>query len=156
MFRLIPPALHRLLLRLAHRLRHSWRSWRKVPISGCSVIVTDMEGSILMLRHSYGSSSWSLPGGGIGHNESAEDAARREVREELGIELGAMNAIGVIEEVISGSPHTAHVFSAMALFHPAPDRREVIEARFFPGHSLPEPQSDLTRARLELWRTRRS
>lgn len=156
MFRLIPPALHRFILRIAHRLRHRWRSWRKSPINGCSVIVTNMEGSILMLRHSYGSGAWSLPGGGIGRRENAEDAARREVREELGIELGELTAIGVIEEVISGSPHTAHVFSAIALFHPKPDRREVIEAHFFPRHSLPEPQSDLTRARMALWRARRS
>ena len=145
-----------MLLRVAHPIRHHWRSWRKLPISGCSVIVTNMEGSVLMLRHSYGGGSWSLPGGGIGRGESAEDAARREVREELALELGALEAIGELEETISDCPHTAYVFTAMALHHPKPDGREVVEARFFPGHSLPEPQSEFTRARLALWRARKS
>ncbi len=156
MFRLIPPALHRSLLRIAHNLRHRWRSWRKVPINGCSVIVTNAEGAVLMLRHSYGGGSWSLPGGGIGRGESPELAARREVQEELALELGTLVAVGEIEETISDCPHTAHVYTAMALHHPTPDGREVIEARFFPGHSLPEPQNELTRARLALWRARRN
>ncbi|TNE29132.1 MAG: NUDIX domain-containing protein, partial [Alphaproteobacteria bacterium] len=140
----------------AHRLRHRWRSWRKAPISGCSVIVTNAEGAVLMLRHSYGGGSWSLPGGGIGRRESAEDAARREVREELALEIGTLVAIGEINEVISGCQHTAYVFTGMALYHPRPDGREVVEARFFPGHSLPEPQNEMTRARLALWRARRN
>jgi len=33
---------------------------------------------------------WGLPGGRIEYGESAEDAARREVTEELGITLGAL------------------------------------------------------------------
>ena len=60
--------------------------------------------------------------------------------------------VGRIEETISGSPHTAHVFHCLTDETPRIDAREVIEARFFPTHSLPEPLSALTRARLDLWR----
>jgi hypothetical protein len=40
--------------------------------------------------------------------------------------------------------------------HPRPDRREVIEARFFPLHSLPEPLTPLSRKRVAAWKARRT
>lgn len=151
---LIPASLHRRLLPLAHTLRHYWRRWRKTPIAGVSVIVTNLSGDVLLLKHSYGPAVWSLPGGGLARGEDPLDAARREVREELGVELARIEAIGTLEEVLSGSPHTAHIFAAVCDRQPQPDRREVVEARFFPSHSLPEPLGRTTRARIAVWRAR--
>jgi ADP-ribose pyrophosphatase YjhB (NUDIX family) len=135
-------------------MRHSWRRWRKVPIAGVSVIITNLGGDVLLLRHSYGPDVWGLPGGGINRGEEPEAAARREVREELGIELARLEPIGTLEEVLSGSPHTAHLFAAICNQHPRPDGREVVEARFFPSHSLPEPLGRTTRARIAAWKAR--
>jgi len=151
---LLPAPLHRALLPLAHGMRHSWRRWRKVPIAGVSVIITNLGGDVLLLRHSYGPDVWGLPGGGINRGEEPEAAARREVREELGIELARLEPIGTLEEVLSGSPHTAHLFAAICNQHPRPDGREVVEARFFPSHSLPEPLGRTTRARIAAWKAR--
>ena len=151
---LLPAALHRALLPLAHRLRHAWRRWRKVPIAGVSVVITNLTGDVLLLKHSYGPDVWSLPGGGLGRGEDPLAAARREVREELGITLARIEPIGTLEEVLSGSPHTAHLFAGVCDARPQPDRREVIEARFFPSHSLPEPLGRTTRARIAVWRGR--
>lgn len=151
---LLPAPLHRALLPLAHGMRHSWRRWRKVPIAGVSVIMTNLGGDVLLLRHSYGPDVWGLPGGGINRGEEPEAAARREVREELGIELTRLEPIGTLEEVLSGSPHTAHLFAAICNQHPHPDGREVVEARFFPSHSLPEPLGRTTRARIAAWKAR--
>ncbi len=151
---LLPAPLHRALLPLAHRLRHAWRRWRRTPIAGVSVVITNLGGDVLLLKHSYGPDVWSLPGGGLGRGEDPESAARREVREELGIELARIEPIGTLAEVLSGSPHTAHLFAGTCDRHPQPDRREVIEARFFPSHSLPEPLSRHTRARIAAWRAR--
>lgn len=150
----IPAALHRALLPLAHRLRHRWRRWRKAPIAGVSVVITNLTGDVLLLKHSYGPDVWSLPGGGIGRGEDPLAAARREVREELGVELARIEAIGTLDEVLSGSPHTAHLFAGVCDQRPQPDGREVIEARFFPSHSLPEPLGRTTRARIAVWRAR--
>jgi ADP-ribose pyrophosphatase YjhB (NUDIX family) len=150
----LPAALHRAVLPLAHRIRHMWRRWRKAPIAGVSVIVTNLGGDVLLLKHSYGPDVWSLPGGGLGRGEDPLDAARREVREELGIELARIEPVATLEEVLSGSPHTAHLFAGTCDRHPRPDGREVTEARFFPSHSLPEPLGKTTRTRIAAWRAR--
>lgn len=154
MAKLLPASLHRALLPLAHALRDSWRRWRKTPIAGVSVIVTNLSGDVLLLKHSYGPAVWGLPGGGLGRGEDPADAARREVHEELGVDLARIDFVGTLEEVLSGSPHTAHIFTAVCDRQPRPDRREVIEARFFPSHSLPEPLGETTRRRIAVWRAR--
>jgi len=152
--RLLPAPMHRAILPLAHKVRHRWRIWRGVPLAGVSVVITDLKGDLLLLRHSYGPKVWALPGGGLRKGEIPERAAKREVLEELGIELGTVHSLGTIEEVISASPHTAHLFTAIIDSHPKPDRREVLEARFFPTHSLPEPLGDTTRRRIDAYRAR--
>lgn len=151
---LLPASLHRALLPLAHRVRHVWRRWRKTPIAGVSVIITNLGGDVLLLKHSYGPDVWSLPGGGLGRGEDPAAAALREVREELGIDLARLESVGTLEEVLSGSPHTAHIFTGVCDRQPRPDRREVTEARYFPSHSLPEPLGRHTRARIAAWRAR--
>ena len=139
---------------LANSVRHRWRRWRRTPLSGVSVIVTNLAGDVLLLKHSYGPAVWSLPGGGLGKGEDPLEAARREVREELGVELARIEPVGVLAEELSGSPHTAHIFAAVCDRQPRPDRREVLEARFFPSHSLPEPLGRTTRDRIAVWRAR--
>ena len=41
------------------------------------------------------------PGGGVEFGERAEDAVRRELREELGLELAALRLLGVIENLFT-------------------------------------------------------
>lgn len=154
MSHLLPAPLHRALLPLAHSVRHRWRRLRRVPIAGVSIIITNLAGDVLLQKHSYGPQVWSLPGGGLGRGEDPVAAARREVREELGVELLRIDSVGTLEEVLSGSPHTAHIFTGVCDRQPQPDRREVTEARFFPSHSLPEPLGETTRLRIAAWRAR--
>ena len=147
-----PAALHRAVLRMGFRLRHQWRRFRKTPIIGCNVIVTDLKGNILMLRHSYGPAVWALPGGGVKRGEDPELAAQRELYEELAIKSTKLRPIREIHSQVSGSPHTTHLFALICDTYPKPDNREVIEARFFPPHSLPEPMGKITQLQLETWR----
>lgn len=150
----LPASMHRALLPVAHLLRHRWRRMRGAPIAGVSVVVRNLSGDILLLRHSYGPKVWALPGGGLKPGEDTEECARREVREELGLTLGKLELVATLDEKLSGSPHTAHIFTAICDGRPKPDRREVIEARFFPSHSLPEPLGSVTRRRIDAWRKR--
>ncbi len=62
------------------------------------VLVFDDEGRLLLLRGSdparpEAGSWWFTPGGALGPHELPEDAARREVREETGIELAELGPV---------------------------------------------------------------
>lgn len=61
----------------------------KRPKVGLGVII-QKDGKILLgkRKNSHGAGEWSLPGGHLEFNESWEDCAMREVREEVGIEIG--------------------------------------------------------------------
>ena len=144
-------ALHRLALPLAHAIRHRWRKLRKVPLEGVTVVARDLENKVLLVRHSFGPEGWFLPGGGMKRGEDPIDAARREMAEETGCGIQGAKLVGRMEEELSGSPHTAYIVACVTQDMPRADRREVVEARFFPTHSLPEPLGPRTRARLDFW-----
>ena len=150
----LPASLHRFALKIAYRVRHHWRRFRKRPLIGCVVIISDLKGQLLLLRHSYGPQGWALPGGGVKRGEDPMLAASRELHEELGLAGHTPWRVGEIKDFISGSPHTTHVFALKIDREPRPDNREVIEARFFPSHSLPEPMGEPTRQQLALWRSK--
>ena len=51
-------------------------------------IITDESGRVLLLKHRFRpGTGWGIPGGYINKGEQAEDALRRELREEAGLEL---------------------------------------------------------------------
>lgn len=150
MIHLLPPALHRLLLRFAHRARHHWRRLAKRPIAGVSVIATDRAGRVLLVRHSYGPGVWALPGGGLARGEAPEAAAARELREELGCGFAGLEQVATIKETISGAPHTAYIFAGQLAGEPHPDGREVVEARFFAVDALPADLGASSRRRIGL------
>lgn len=152
--KVLPAPWHRALMPMAHWLRMRWLRIRGKPFAGVSAVVTNLSGDVLLLRHSYGAAVWALPGGGLRSGESPEQCLRREIREELDLTLGKIELIEEIEEELFGCPHTAYLFAAICDERPVPDRREVIEARFFPSHSLPEPLGAATRHRIDAWRRR--
>jgi 8-oxo-dGTP pyrophosphatase MutT (NUDIX family) len=46
------------------------------------------------VRHTYGPNEWELPGGGTRRGEDATATLRRELREELGVEVGEATPLG--------------------------------------------------------------
>jgi 8-oxo-dGTP pyrophosphatase MutT (NUDIX family) len=58
-------------------------------------IVLTYKGEILFVKNSYGL-KYNFPGGNIGKNENAEFGAKREVKEELGIDLKSLIFLGNI------------------------------------------------------------
>lgn len=142
--------LHRALLRLAHNTRHRWRMMRGTKLRGVSVIARNMQGEVLLVRHSYGPQGWYLPGGGIGWRETADEAAARELLEETACVAQGLTKLGEIEETISESPHTAHIYLCSVDGVPKPDGREIETAEFFALGSLPKDITARAAARLEL------
>lgn len=153
MLRLIPAPLHRLLYRIADRLRSLWWRIAKPQLQGVAVIATDLNDRLLLIRLSYGSGGWNLPTGGVNKGEDPAAAAARELKEETGCEAHSLTLLGVQHDILCGTDNAVHVFAAKVSGVPKADMREVIEARFCPLHSLPEPLTKTTRRRLELYRS---
>jgi 8-oxo-dGTP pyrophosphatase MutT (NUDIX family) len=150
MLHLIPAPLHRALLKVAHRVRKRWRRIVKPKTAGVSVIGLDGEGRVFLVRHSYGSGLWSLPGGGLGYDEDPHACAHREIAEELGCALADLVLAAQMDETLHGAPHRAYVFTARFVGEPRLDGREVIDSAWFPLDGLPPDLVSFADYRLRL------
>ena len=67
------------------------------PKPVASAIPRDAQGRIVLLRRAFdpGANLWTFPGGFVDLGESVEDAARREAREELELEVDLDGLVGV-------------------------------------------------------------
>ena len=124
-----------------------------VPLGAASVL-TDPDGRVLLVHHTYGERNWEIPGGVLEARESAEDAARREAREEAGVVLELERLTGVYWEPGWGAAGGHHfVFRArLASSSPAAtvtDRAEISELGWFARDALPRPISDFTITRID-------
>lgn len=151
MLRLIPKPLHRALLVQAHRVRLVWWRIRKPLLLGCRVLAFDGEGRILLVRHSYGSGRWMLPGGGIGRGETPLAAALRELAEETACALEDPHEIAVIEEPLAGTINRVHVITGRARGVQHGDGREIVAAEFFALDALPPNLAQQLERNLDAW-----
>jgi A/G-specific adenine glycosylase len=78
-----------------------------------SVVVLERSGRWLVQRRAPGAllgGLWEFPGGKIEPGESPEAAARRELREETGLQVGALRSRGVVRHAYSHFTVELHVF----------------------------------------------
>ncbi len=150
MLHLIPAPVHRLGVQLAHRVRKRWWRLTRPRLSAVTLIVRNAAGEVLLVRHTYGSLLWTLPGGGIRLGEEPIAAARREFAEELRCAIEELEAAGTHKLVLDGARITRHIFTAMTAGTPEPDLREVAEAKFFSTNALPRQCSSIVDKYLEL------
>ena len=148
---LVPPPLHRAALRVAHRLRRVWWRLRKPLVTGCRIVAIDAAGQVLLIRQSYGQPLWLLPAGGMKRGEDPLRAAARELAEETACRLVGAVLAEIVTESLAGACNRVHVVIGQAQGVPRPDRREVLEARFFALDALPEPLLPSLRTDLPRW-----
>jgi len=83
---------------------------------------------------------WVMPGGKIGLGEPMQSALRREVREEVGIDVAVGDLVDVFEHVTPGASHDHHVILYYRCRPSRPDLTpnpaEVAEARWVPRGEL--------------------
>ena len=130
---------------------------RPLILVGSVVVVIDAKGKILLQKRPEG--IWGLPGGLMELAESAEEAARREVFEETGIEIGQLQLV----DVFSGKQYFRKLANGDE-FYPVTivytskdiknniikiDGKESIDAGFFDRQELPELTSPLVRTLIE-------
>jgi 8-oxo-dGTP pyrophosphatase MutT (NUDIX family) len=130
-------SIRRLGFRVAHRLlRVWWFVWRPQQ-RGVKCVLTDGE-NVLLVRHTYGSPKWDLPGGGVRRDEPPVDAARREIEEELGVLLDGWRDLGTVASSEYHRHDTIYCFQAELDGKPLTlERAELDVAQWFSRGGLP-------------------
>lgn len=107
------------------------------PKVAVAVVVGDERGVLLCRRRiDPGSGQWSFPAGYVNRGEVLEEAAVREVLEELGVGVRLGGIVGVYSE--RGEPVVLVVYTgAIEAGEPHPDGHEVSEVRYFAFDALP-------------------
>lgn len=102
------------------------------------VIVYRDDGDILLVRSRFSRQEWALPGGGVKHNESYEQAAVREILEEIGLKIHNLRYLGKANSHESYVKFSVRVFVARASNYDIKCNFEIMEARWLNMNYLPE------------------
>lgn len=145
----LPKPVARTGFQIAHRLRI--RLWRilKPKLRSVSVVATNPQGKLLLVRTSYGGKNWQFPGGAIERGELPEVAAKREFEEETGCEVSDVRQLVMLQESVIGTTATTYIFLGRFDGQPTVDGREIVEADVFARDALPNGLTERTMARVE-------
>jgi len=120
--------------------------WSPEPVA--AAIPRDDEGRIWLLRRTLhdGAGLWTFPGGYVELGESVEDAARRETREELEMEIELGGLVGVYSHGEERTVLVVFQARALGIGH---ETAEASEVRAFAPAELPWDE-------LAFWSTERA
>jgi 8-oxo-dGTP pyrophosphatase MutT (NUDIX family) len=103
---------------------------------------------VLLVRHTY-IPGWFMPGGGLKRGETLEQAARREVFEETGAQLGKITLMGAYTSFLSWKTDHGIVFMCKDFEITGKSDNEIAEVRAFSLNELPKDLWPSHRLRLE-------
>lgn len=122
---------------------------RPLVLTGVTVLVIDQDSRFLMVQSDK---MWKLPGGFIELGESAEEACRREILEETGINIGNLELIGVFSgknyftQLPNGDEYfpitIAYVTEDILSGDLKPDDIETQKVQFFKWSAFPKDLSE--------------
>ncbi|MEE2829275.1 MAG: NUDIX hydrolase [Myxococcota bacterium] len=109
------------------------------PFPTVDVIIERSDGFVVLIRRKNPPEGWALPGGFVDTGESTEDAARREAREETGLDVVLTDLLGVYSDP-ERDPRF-HTLSVVYIGHsgdPLAPGDDAIAAEEFSLDALPE------------------
>ncbi|MGH2480247.1 MAG: NUDIX hydrolase [Ktedonobacteraceae bacterium] len=102
-----------------------------------SVTALIFEGERMLLAHRRDINWWSLPGGAVDPGETLDEALRREVREETGLEIEVGQLIGVYSKPLKQEIVLSFRCTITGGTLNACQDDEIDESRYFAPNSLP-------------------
>lgn len=120
------------------RYQRSREQFERDALGGAGVWVTNDAGEVLLVRNE-GDEGWADPGGKVEPDESYEAAAKRETREETGVDctLTGLCEVHVIENV-TVERDAPPIYEAIVIFHgeyrggkPRPREGEIADVGWF-------------------------
>ena len=154
--------VHVLLLRIYRRLPTRVRRFLIRALSpsftvGAICLIERDDGAVLLVRQVY-RARWGLPGGLLKRREDPAMAVRREVLEEVGVDI---EVVGEPTPVVEAGPQRVDLVYRARLAEPdgpaaTPRSPEIVEARWFARDTLPELQHETASALVALARSSRS
>lgn len=109
-------------------------------------VITDNRGRVLLLKHRFRpGTGWGMPGGFIEEGEQPEEALRRELREEVGLEVETLTLFTT--RAFKTPKQIEIVFRGQAIGETDHLSFEIKKAAWFSASALPE---DLPKDQIEL------
>jgi ADP-ribose pyrophosphatase YjhB (NUDIX family) len=130
-------------------LIHAWFRLRRGLTLGVRGLVTDTEGRVLLVEHTY-VPGWHLPGGGVERRETAEQALAHELQEEAGVRvLGRASLVSVHSNEPRHRGDHVLLYRVHAWEPCAPSAQgEIHQVGWFAPNALPETTTPATRQRI--------
>jgi ADP-ribose pyrophosphatase YjhB (NUDIX family) len=125
-----------------------WRLRRPMTL-GVRGVVTDENGAVLLVRHTY-AKGWHLPGGGVERGETALDSLTRELAEEGGVCVDEIPTLVGCYSNHANFPNDHVLVYLVAAWRSCPPRvdHEIAERGFYALDALPPDITGGTKRRL--------
>ncbi|MBI2889082.1 MAG: NUDIX domain-containing protein [Candidatus Liptonbacteria bacterium] len=124
---------------------------------GCGALIVNDCGETLLLKRKNRNEigMWCKPGGAVEYGETVEDAVRREVKEEFGVEIELLESLGFTNQILPAEKEHWVAFHYLARITKGKPRNcepdKTKEFGWFPIDKLPEPLTQTTREPVEMY-----